>query len=215
MPGAFPASYSPYVGNIMLKAALAALTALFMLAVVGSVPTTPVLISAAYEVGDPVLMGEIARAVNEVALEFSDVIGVTVTTEPLMSGVYAFAANPRIVFNTTYATDPNLFNRLVHKDVALDFHPDLGDCSPAEFLAFHEVAHIIDQKQDRIPRVRLMLLYGPGVELAGLLPGYAFVNGFLNHGEALAEAFAAVKCNGGNEAEREFYDILTENAPRR
>lgn len=137
-------------------------------------------------------------------MEFPEVRGATVTSEVEPIGVYAYAARPKPAFNDLYLSHPAIFNSMIHYDVEHGFHPSLGICSPAEFVAYHEAAHLIDQGKDLAPRKRLVERVLDGETFPGL-PTYAYVG----PGEALAEAFASVTCNGGNATEQDLYEVLT------
>lgn len=190
----------------MLKK-LAALLTLGMLVAFMTLPmaSAPMVIKTDWDSDDhPSLTSDITEAVNRVAMEHPEVRGVTVTTLPIMLGAYAYAGNRRIVFNDLYMSSAILVEYMVHNDVEQGFHPPLGECSPASFLAYHESAHIIDQARDRaasrMVKERFTGTFG--------LSGYSYVDGVLNPGEALAEAFAAVQCNGGNPVEQEIAALL-------
>lgn len=157
-------------------------------------------------------MSEIVNTVNAVAEEFSEVRGITVTTGEMPNWFYAFAKSGRpgsITINHHYASDPYDLTRLVNQDVEAHFHPALGHCSGPQLLAYHESAHIVDFGRGQIADELLKQRFGDGKQLQGILSGYSFeANGSINAPEALAEAFAAVKCDGGNWAEQELYHML-------
>jgi hypothetical protein len=119
-----------------------------------------------------------------------------------------------ITFNHFYTSDPQLLRSTVNTDVKSGFHP--GGCSAAQLIATHEIGHVIDAVNHHIARAVLWDRYG-GRRLRGLTGySYGFYGSVLNPGEALAEAFAAVKCEGdkANRAERTLFDILTSGYPQ-
>lgn len=153
-------------------------------------------------------MREITNTVNRVALQHPEVRGIVVGTEPISVNAYAYATDGKIMFNDAYASNPRLIAEMMAYDVRAKFHPPLGHCTPAEFLAYHEAAHIIDRAHNRIAHISLRLSYGDGNSLRAELSGYSFGPTGLAPAEALAEAFAAVNCNGGNRSERALHDLL-------
>lgn len=163
---------------------------------------------------DPALMSDIVNAVNTVAEEFQEVRGITVTTTEMPFFYYAFATSdtPRsIAINHRYASDPGTLLKLINSDVKIHFHPALGHCTGPQLLAYHESAHIVDFGRGQVADTLLRKRFGDGRNLQGILSGYSFGSaGSINTGEALAEAFAAVKCDGGNWAEQELYHMLVD-----
>lgn len=159
---------------------------------------------------DPTVAFEVIEAVNRVALKHPEVRDTVVTGEPMEKGVYAAAANKKITFNVEYTSDRRRLEASVALDIASRFHPPLGRCSPAELLAYHESAHIIDQAHDREPQRRLNEMYTLGRIQWRDLSGYSFwyETSIFRPGEALAEAFASVQCNGGNATERQIAALL-------
>lgn len=156
------------------------------------------------------LMSEIATAINRVAAAYPEVRGIAVVTVPMPDGVYAYAKPRLIAVNDDLTSDPSLIPSMVADDVAANFHPTLGRCTAAEFLAYHESAHIIHNARGRAEITAAVFeRFGDGSSLWLVLPMYSFgYIGFINPPEALAEAFAAVTCSGGNWAEQELYHIL-------
>lgn len=148
---------------------------------------------------------------NRIAQTYPELRNITIGTHAMQEGVYGYAKNNRIMFNTLYMADRAKFEQAVYEDIAVGFHPELGWCSPAELLAFHEAAHIIDRRRDLFPRKALSRDYGSGASLRGSLPGYAFTRSGLNAGEAMAEVFASVHCNGGNGVERRLFQYFEES----
>lgn len=200
---------SGFRGIPMLKK----LAAVFALAMIG-VAVTPaasaqLVINTLWDRDDdPVLVDDFTSAVNNVAKKFPEVRGITVTSQHLGPGVYAVAGGRRIALNDLYASSSLTVDLMFQYDVQEGFHPQPGRCSAGEFLAYHEAAHIIDQAKGTAPRMRLAVMGGASLHN---LSGYSFHrDGGLNPGEALAEAFASVLCNGGNASERALYDILTK-----
>ena len=140
---------------------------------------------------------------------YAKVRGITVTEVDIMPGVYAYASGRLIAFNRLYTPSVDVFNALMASDIGAGFHPALGRCTPAEFLAYHESAHIIDRTRELAPRIAMAVRYGERSDLD--LSGYSFRGGVLNLGEALAEAFAATLCGSANPTEREIYTLFTED----
>lgn len=153
-------------------------------------------------------MNEIVAAINRVAVKYPEVRGITVTEVDIMPNVYAYASGRLIAFNRLYAPNVDVLNALMASDIGAGFHPALGRCTPAEFLAYHESAHIIDRTRELAPRIAMVVKYGQRSDLD--LSGYSFRGGMLNPGEALAEAFAATLCGSANPTEREIYTLFVE-----
>ena len=184
--------------------------------VVASAPTAfgLLLVKPGFDADDhPTVTAQIVAAVNEVARMHPEVRGVVLATQPLPYGVYAFAVDDKIVFNDDYTSDPNLIQTMVERDIEIGFHPPLGRCTGAEMLAYHEAAHVIDRHGGRAARDQLIEQFGTGRDMHDVLSRYSFTMlGMFAPGEAIAEAFAAVKCNGGNEAEKKIYQLLLDAA---
>lgn len=191
----------------MLKKLAATLLVVGVLIVATPTVAEPLVIKTAWDSDDhPALTNDITQAVNRVAMVHPEVRGTVVTSIRSGFGIYAYAGSRRIAFNDLYMSQPDIVNAMIRYDVEQGFHPPLGKCSPAGFLAIHESAHIIDQQRSKAPREALADRYGVTVGLP--LSGYSFVDGVLNPGEALAEAFAAVQCNGGNPVEQDIAALL-------
>ncbi|AER47869.1 hypothetical protein SEA_HANNACONDA_15 [Mycobacterium phage Hannaconda] len=169
--------------------------------------TDPWVIKTVFSRERPTVMDEIAEAINDVAQAYSEVRGIEVRAEAIDPHVYGYAMGGKLImFNKTYTSNPERFRKLVENDITLGFHPELGRCSHAELLAYHEAAHVIDQKRHLKPRVAFAEKYGRGEILRGTLSGYSFTtDGRLAHGEALAEAFAATLCGSANDTERDIF----------
>ena len=162
---------------------------------------------------DPVIAAEIIAVVNEVAIDHPAVRGVVISTEELPYGIYAYAVDDKIAFNDQYTSDPSEIRVMVDTDAKTGFHPPLGRCTGPQMLAYHEAAHVIDRRGGRAARNQLAEKYGAGRHMRGKLSRYSFtLLGTLAPGEAIAEAFAAVKCNGGNKHEKEIYQLLLDAA---
>lgn len=189
----------------MLKKFSALFLAFSLVGVAAPISAQPSLIKPAWDSDDSVaLTNRITETVNRVAMAYPEVRGITVTSLPLPIGVYAVAGKRRIAVNDLYFSWSDIVNKMVQYDVQEGFHPPLGRCEPAEFLALHESAHIIDQARQSAIRFAALALYS---DLKGL-SGYSYRDGQLNPGEAVAEAFAAVQCGGGNEAEQKLYALF-------
>lgn len=158
---------------------------------------------------DPVATSRIADALRFLAGTFPELRDVTIGTALLPSIFYAQAGDGKIAFNTVYMTYSPYLESQVADNSRIHFHPALGRCTGAEFLTFHESAHIIDARKGNVPSKALADLYGDGANLAGQLSGYSFKDGKLNAPEALAEGFASTLCNGGNAIERGIYRLVS------
>ena len=68
---------------------------------------------------NPTLFNEIVNTINEVAQEFPEVRGTTITTEVLMPGTYAVTYNPQkiIEFNELYSSDAEIIPEMFAEDV--------------------------------------------------------------------------------------------------
>lgn len=157
---------------------------------------------------DPLVAARITRAINTLTERFPELQGVTVNSKQLDLDTYAEADGAKITFNSVYTSNARALERLIITDVQNGFHPALGYCTPEQLLTYHEAAHVIDVKKNRRPSEAVEKRYGNAIGLG--LSGYSFSNGSLNAVEALAEAFAATLCNGGNEVEREMYEMLVK-----
>ena len=153
-------------------------------------------------------MQELVAAINDVAIEHPEVRGITVRTWPIKEGIYAYATSRLIVINRRYTGDPTTINRMIDYDISEDYHPPLGRCTGVQFLAYHEAAHIIDRGKQQIPRQLVMVRFGSAEWLRPWLSGYSYTSAGMHHAEALAEAFAAVRCNGGNWVEQQLNGLL-------
>lgn len=160
---------------------------------------------------DPELAKDITITVQDVANHFPEISGITIGSGPLPVNVYGHTGPGMMIFSETYMSDPAALDRDVRSDVAQGYHPSLGICSPAEFMALHESAHAIDIAHYLHADYAVAAHYGSGVELHGVLSGYSFdALGGLNVSEAIAEAFASTVCNGGNDLEKQFTKLLVE-----
>lgn len=155
---------------------------------------------------------EFISTVNEMMRLFpAGPVEVHVTWRPELYGSYAGTAGNGIWFPPEFAVDPNRFTRNVGIDIANGFHP--AGCSAARMVAIHEYGHVIDNYHGRQARYNLLVEFGSGLDLHGLLPKYAFNNptgtlGALNPGEALASAFAAVQCGTATPQAQRISEIL-------
>lgn len=168
------------------------------------------------------VMGEIVDAVNTVKIEFPAIKNAEVWVGDLPENIYAVTETSvddgfftgRITVNE-YFSDRQKMQSSIDNDVLLGFHPALGHCTAAQFIAYHESAHLVDASEGDTSHDVLFHRFGNGLKLRGILSGYSFyrgeapwVGGMINMSEALAEAFAAVHCNGGNGAEKELNNML-------
>lgn len=155
---------------------------------------------------DPLVVARVIRAIERLAKEFPELDNVTVKSGHLDLNTYATAGGSTIMFNSAYTYSARIIDRMIITDVAAGYHPDLGYCTPEQLIAYHEAAHIIDAKKDRRPSEAVEKRYGNALGLH--LSGYSFSGGSLNPVEALAESFASTLCNGGNEVERQMYEMV-------
>lgn len=160
---------------------------------------------------DPAMVATITNTVADVAVKFPEISGVTVGSAPI-GGDEHFAQSSSlgmsIMINEMWMSNPAAFNQAIADDIAIGFHAPLGRCTGAQYMAFHESAHIIDYVHGRKADWTVTLTYGSGDNLRGYLSKYSFDSTGLDPAEALAEAYASVTCNGGNEVEHQFADIL-------
>ncbi|AID58988.1 hydrolase [Mycobacterium phage Gaia] len=186
---------------------LAAIVAVLVAVAAAPLSTDPILITTEWDADDhSAITNDVTRVINSVARKYPEARGVTVTSERAMPGVYAYTDGETISFNDLYMSHPDVVQRLVDSDVAGGFHPPLGRCSGAEFIAYHEVAHVIDVRRGKVAQSRagLMFRLQGGMDLSG----YSYRNGDFYSPEALAEAFASAQCNGGNADERKLAALL-------
>lgn len=168
----------------------------------------------------PALMSEILVIGDQIAWEFPEARGVIIATEIMTmayANVYALydATTHRVVFNDLYTSNPDRIRAMVEDDVADGYHPPLGWCTAAQYLTFHEFAHVIDYQRGLLARKVVEQRFIAELIPAGELSEYSYTwdeGGRRVHpGEALAEAFAAVRCNGGTPTEQELNRILLES----
>ena len=167
---------------------------------------------------------EFTAVVDAVKQEFPSIKNATVQVGDLSENIYAITRATlggknfagKITFNNFFASDRVKVEASARNDVSLGFHPDLGHCTGVQFIAYHEAAHLVDAVEGTSAHNALSNLFGDGTKLRGILSGYSFypksnpwAPGLINPPEALAEAFAAVHCSGGNWAEIELNHMLT------
>lgn len=170
---------------------------------------------------DDVIMGDATTAIADVAREFN-LPPITVQTGAfpdsnvlaMTQSIYEPGQPPVFVitFNQEYTSNPQRFNELVTNDTISGFHPELGGCSPARLIALHEAAHVLDAVGHRMAREIVAELPTTPTDLSG----YSYAIGtIINPPEALAEAFAAVKCEPNpSPGEWQLFNILTADYPR-
>jgi hypothetical protein len=148
------------------------------------------------------------RAVNEVTNQFH-LSGITVSTGDIGFGVYAGSGHHgNIVVSRNVSTDPAKWEAYFRNDLAQDYHHG-GSCSGQRYTGFHEAAHQLDFADSELAEWEVTQKYGDGAGLP--LSGYSFhpSDGTIDPAEALAEAFAAVKCGAANSVEWDLYSLLT------
>lgn len=115
-----------------------------------------------------------------------------------------------MIINRTYSTNPAYLQKAFNYDLLSYFHSP--GCSAQTYLGIHEAAHQIDYTHGmRARQVALQWAATIPDERAIELSGYSFDElGNFAPAEALAEAFAAVKCDprGSTPAEYDLYNIL-------
>lgn len=111
-----------------------------------------------------------------------------------------------ITLNLPYANlSPDQFNASVEDDIAAGYQP--GGCGGIQAVAIHEVAHVIDQRNGAYARQVLTRAVAAG-QVGTDLHGYAFENGVINPGEAIAVSFQATECGSATATERRIYNLL-------
>lgn len=162
---------------------------------------------------DKTVLWDMIWAVNDVAREHPALRGTVIATLPVDEGIYAYAVEGMIVFNDLYTSGDDTIQKMFDDDVRKEFHPGPGRCSGPQFLGYHESAHLIDHAGGRQARRALLDRFGLGYDMHDELSGYSFdYFGTFAPGEALAEAYASVRCNGGNAVERELNQMLLNAA---
>lgn len=127
--------------------------------------------------------------------------------EPMEEGSYAWSSGRTIMLNSYYIDNPEQLWVDLNRDVMHGFHPGRM-CTPAELVAAHEFAHVLDYLSGYSARTELEYAIVNG--LSGEVSGYSFnSDGTVNHGEALADAFLAVECDEPTNAELALYEMLT------
>lgn len=154
-------------------------------------------------------VGEFVAAVQAVVNEYpTDPF--TISTEPLDPIHYVGAAPGRMVINSVYVNDGAQIEEDFNYDVSMGYHSP--GCSPQTYLGIHEAAHQIDYTHGmRARQVASRWAATIPDSRADELSGYSFNDfGFFNPSEALAEAFASVKCDpaGSTPAEHDLFNIL-------
>lgn len=165
---------------------------------------------------DPTLAAQATDAVLQVAQQFPEIAGnVAVGSGPTGPTSYAYARRIPgepviIVIKEQWMSDPLGLDQAVREEARTGFSPPLGQCTPIQYLALHEAAHVVSFAHGQAGDYTLARLYGDGEQLAGLISDYSFYeDGTLFPAEALAEAFASVVCNGGNPTEQELAQYIT------
>jgi hypothetical protein len=140
-------------------------------------------------------------------VKYPELRDVKIDSEPL-NDIYAQAGGGVITFNSTFLADRAAFEKSMANDEASHFHPRTVSCTPMEFVTYHEAAHILDANRGDAPSRALIDLTWTDAVDYDELARYSFKDGHFNAPEALAEAFAAVHCNGGNTSERNIAALL-------
>lgn len=161
------------------------------------------------------VMAEMTDVVHLVEREYPAINDSVVKSAKMSPVVYAITQGATITVNELFSSDRRKLEDSVAYDVSVGWHPRLGHCTGAQFIAYHEAAHLVDGSEGRIAHNMLNDRFGNGKQLHGILSEYSFhsknepyMGGTINYSEALAEAFAAVHCGGGNPVERELNQML-------
>jgi hypothetical protein len=110
-----------------------------------------------------------------------------------------------ITLNTSYAVmSPEQFNANIAEDIATGYQP--GGCAGIQAVAIHEMGHVVDEHTGRFA-YRSVAAASPA-QVGYNLHGYAFENGKINPGEAVAVSFQAVECGSATPTERSIYNLL-------
>jgi hypothetical protein len=154
-------------------------------------------------------MSEFVNAASEVAHQYHTIpfkVGVDNTLPP---EAYAGAQPGFIGINRQYVLNPALLSAYFANDVAHNYHSP--GCSAQSYLGYHEAAHQIYYTHGRRAADPTVYWVRNTKWTKGTLSGYSFdENGNFVVAEALAEAFASVKCDpaGSTQAEYELFNIL-------
>lgn len=161
-------------------------------------------------------MGEFVAAVKSVANEYpTDPFTITAgrndpNGKPMSENRYVGAMPGIMVINDKYVTNPDLIEKNFAYDVSYNYHSP--GCSAQTYLGIHEAAHQIDYTHGmRARQVAWDWAGSVPPETANQLSGYSFDDlGRFSPAEALAEAFASVKCDpvGSTPAEHTLFEIL-------
>jgi hypothetical protein len=110
-----------------------------------------------------------------------------------------------ITLNSQWAAlSPSQFNASIADDIASGFTP--GGCGGIQATAIHEMGHVIDRLGGRAAR-RVVSASASNIGTSDL-HGYAFDEGSLNVGEAVAISFQAVECGSATFTEQQIYDVM-------
>jgi hypothetical protein len=198
-----------YVASTLIL--IAAFVASFILAFPGHAQGTVTVL-----LGPANTMGEFVAAVQSVVNEYpTDPFTITAgrydpTGKPFTEERYVGAMPGILIINDKYVANPELIESDFAYDVENDYHSP--GCSAQTYLGFHEAAHQIDYTHNM--RARQAAWDWAGTvpqETAYQLSGYSFDDaGRFSPAEALAEAFASVKCDpaASTPAEHTLFEIL-------
>lgn len=177
----------------MLEKIAAAVTGVAAVALIG----TPAASADTYD--------DMFNAVDWLAGKYG--VSAWVGVEPMEYGTYAKTRGDEITFNTLYVANPGLLRESLVNDVSRGYHRG-GNCTPAQLVAAHEYAHVLDNATGGSTRVELIVAIANG--LSGEVAGYSFNDdGSVNYPEAIAAAFTAVECDSPNQVELAIYNMLT------
>ena len=156
----------------------------------------------------PPQISEFVAAVQSVADEY-DLPPITIVVEHLPYGAYAGSYSfGKMVYSDILAGTPGLAEQWFASDLAEGYHSP--GCSVQTYIGYHESGHFIDYKHHRDAELVALQWAETTSESPTELSGYSFEGGVFDPPEALAEAFAAVKCDpaGSTPAEYALYNIL-------
>jgi hypothetical protein len=159
-------------------------------------------------------MSEVIAGLQTVVNEHPEVVNIVLTSEPLDYEGNVFAGTLKgtnvVIVNEVYANDGVYADQRIGESIASGFHPE--GCTPGRTLGLHEGAHVIDNAHGQRAWNIVSAKYGAGHDLWDDLPGYSFdILGDLEPGEALATAYASVKCGSANAVEHDLYNILVNS----
>ena len=80
-------------------------------------------------------------------------------------------------------------------------------CDGISATAIHEMGHVIDGRRGMLARRAVAVAVANG-QIGSDLHGYAYENGSVKPGEAVAVSFQAVECGSATATEQAIYNVL-------